>query len=498
MSQRNGVHVERRWGFIEEVAESPEIVEELRSRLSGIPFTVSRYHWVPPSGWGEVLRGDAAFQLRCVNRENARRFYPINGSGGYLATAFGYGLEALSQAMGLSSEKRFSYGAQFLFWERLLASREHLSNHLDHPTSLRLRRSGRGLEARNSILPESIGRNSSGQDKSWTLDQLLDKGRKEAHQHGVLRPGGTDCVRYGLLRAARLNPLRIPPDEVAALFRMALFNSPGDKKIEPRLNEQVIERILNTLQPHLSDNPHEWKNWFQGPKNSLISQIAKQKRALGGELEPDIVKQVFSNQGWLAYQYVADCVHTALYCFRQLLRVPLNEIENRAFERMHLKQICFGGLPSMMLAERFPQLQLILPDVLGDEDNSGAIAIMHRLLEYYAEMAVARRSADRLTKARTKGTRRKGHITIDVELPSEEQNKSREDTDKSEVLNHLAEQIRLDQRISCFCQNPDWGMLAEDNDAMRGKVIVFCRNCPGFEYKCCVPIRTLRKMMESF
>jgi hypothetical protein len=331
----------------------------------------------------------------------------VNRPGGYLATAFAGGLAALSQALSLSGEQRFAYRAQWLLFLRLRATREHLKNRLDHPASLRVRRSGRGLEECDSVLPEPVGRNGCNEGKTWKLDRLLDEGRAEAQEQGVSRPSGMDCVRYGLLRAARRDPLRPQAGEVPGLIRMALYESPSGRKADPETTGRVIERALEAVRPHLADGTNAFDRWFRGAKNSFVDQIAKRQQAPGGKLMPAVVRQVLSDQGWLAYQHVADCVHTALYLFRRLHPVPLSEAEGRAFERVHLKQDYFGGLPSLMLAERFPQLWSILTDVWEEVDNREAVAVMHRLLYYYSEMASTRRVADRLAKARKAGTRNK-------------------------------------------------------------------------------------------
>jgi hypothetical protein len=316
----------------------------------------------------------------------------------------------------------------------------------------------------------------------------------------VIRPSGSDCVRFGLLRAARLNPLYIQPDEVPALVRMALYDSPLGEKVDPTTANQVVQRAQEALELHLADETNDFDRWFNGSHNSFNGQIAKRKRAPGGKLKRDVVHKGLFEQGWRAYQYVADCVHTAFYLFRQLLPVPLNVLENRVFERMYLKQKYFGDLPSLMLTERFPQLQPILTNVWEDEDNTEAVAIMHRLLEYYAEMAPERRSADRRTQSRKKGTQRKEHITVDVELPTDEliENKTRMTTPNKglNVLEDLADKLRLAKGISCGCKNPDWGMRSNGIDGEEAKVTLHCRTC-SFENSCCVSLTTLRRMGEA-
>jgi hypothetical protein len=504
---------ESKWGRVEIVPDDPGVQDRLRALQPGVPLTLTRWRWVPPRSWANELPNEFDFSLRCLTTDSGRRFYPWLGIDGHLATAFAGGLAALIEAFKLTGEQRFSYRAQWLLFQRLRATRERLNNQLKHPSSLRVRRSGRGLEARDSILPESVGENDPASGKLWCLDRLLDEGRKEARERGVSKPSASDCVCYGLLRAARLNPLQPKTSDVPGLLRMALYDPPPPLKLKAKdlkskakekaaVTAQVIERVLEAVEPHLVDTSDHFLSWFQGPNNSFVAQIAKRVRAPGGALDRAVVCKVLSDEGWRAYQYVADCVHVALYRFRRLLPEPLNEVENRAFERMHLKQPFFGGLPSLMLAERFPQLNPILTDVWEEEDNGEAVAIMHRLLYYYSEMAAARRATDRLTQSRKAGTRNRGHITVDVELPStvDEDFSSPKSAsgEPSDVLDHVAERLRSRFGVSCRCQSSVWSLrsneIEEEED--EADVVLYCREC-NFEQDLRVSLRELRELVAT-
>src|SRR5262245_40777220 len=102
--------------------------------------------------------------------------------------------------------------------------------------------------------------------------------------------------------------------------------------------------------------------------------------------------------------------------FGRLLPVPLNETERRAFGRMHLRQLYFGGLPAVLLAERFPLLSPILTKVYEEPDNTTAVGVMHTLLGFYAQMAETRRRLDRNVHARKAGAHRAGQANVDVSL----------------------------------------------------------------------------------
>src|SRR5262249_23928344 len=137
----------------------------------------------------------------------------------------------------------------------------------------------------------------------------------EALEQGLPDPTEQDCVQYGLLRAARLDPLEVREEEVPGLIRQALYESiPVDalpnsssngRTHDPR--DAVIERSLEALERHLGDKT-KFDAWFSGPKNSFVRQVAQQKQAPGGQMERDLVRRVLQDLGWDAYRYVGDCL----------------------------------------------------------------------------------------------------------------------------------------------------------------------------------------------
>jgi hypothetical protein len=445
-------------------------------------MSIERYRWRPPPGWSDDLPGDFAFELRCVTTEDGRRFYPC-GSGvpGYLATGFLGGLAVLHHTRGLTPEQCFADRLQWLFFQRARASREHLQSSLEDVASLRLRRASRGVEDRNSILPELIGEDAQGEGKPWSLDDLLDRGRREARAQGILTPRGVDCVRNGLLAAARRNPLRLPPDQVPPLVKMALYDPAGLPK--PRAEEQaeVVRRARDAMRPNRSDSQAAFGRWFWGPKNSFVKQVARQRRAPGGVMDDDLVRRALLEQGWLAYRQVGDCVDAMLDHFRRLLPGPLDDFETRRFERVHLRQPCFGGLPSLMLAERFPLLYPILEDVWVQPDNREAVAVMHRLLHYYEEMAPRRREEDRRAHSKRAGAPDGGAVPVEVPLSRDENEEGRYRPPcraSLSVLEVLAEKLRRDRGIACGCADPRWTLERDDEEIQASvRLRLYCQGC---------------------
>jgi hypothetical protein len=500
MSRRIGGGGTSGCGYIQIIPEDPGVCAKARRLLPGEAMTIERYRWVGPPDWSDDLPEGFAFELRCVTTDEGRRCFPTSsGVLGYLANGFAGGLAVLHHTRGLSGEQCFAYRLQWLFFQRTRASREHLRSTLEDVASLRLRRSSRGIEDRNSILPESIGQDARGEGRPWSLDGMLDRGRKAARAQGLLNPRGVDCVRNGLLVAARRNPLWLAPDQVPPLIKMALYDPAGLPRPGPEAPAEIIRRALDAMESHMRDHQAAFDRWFWGRNNSFVKQLAQQKRAPGGAMDRALVRRALLEQGWLAYQQVADCVDAMLDHFRGLLPEPLNAFENRLFERVHRKQPCFGGLPSLMLAERFPLLYPILEEVWAESNNQEAVAVMHRLLQYYEEMAPRRREGDRRAHGKRAGALHGDRTPVEVPLSPDgdvEEGLHRPACRTSlSDLEDLAEALCRDLGITCGCDNPRW-ILERDEDGDiqdRVRLTLYCQNCPARE-GVVVPLARLREL----
>jgi hypothetical protein len=500
---------EERWhisqlGSVRIVAEEDDVLAEARVRGVVSQPSVTRYGWDPPADLRHQVPEGFAFALRCIRFPgDGRWFYPIGSFDGFIAEAFVGGLALIDMIKGLGSEGRHAYRAMWQFFQRVRRTRERFSNDLLNATSLRVSHSGRGTSQEYSILPESVGLNAQGQGKPWSVSELLREGMAEAKVSGVSKPTEADCVHYGLVRAARLNPLDIPERDVRPLIRQALFESillndesakAGNGSSEAVAREAVIERSLGAVQRHLGDRQAEYDNWFAGPKSSFIHQIAQQKRASGGPLARELVRRILLDLGWQAYDYVGDCLHAMMRVFQRLVPEPLTELEGQRFARMHLKQPCFGQLPLVLFHERFPFLRSILTTACEDPADREAVTILYRLLHYYGEMATKRRATDRLMKARkdARGHGYQGECSLNAEFdpqdskgegaeaasetgedpPGSEGAETHQETahGTSEVtaadrFQEIAERVREEKGIRCGCHEPNWdARVVEMND----------------------------------
>jgi hypothetical protein len=492
-------------GRVRVVAEEEDVLAEARARGVASDFQVTRCVWEPPEDLRQQVPEGFTFALRCIRfpGDGLRRFYPVGAFETFIGEAFVGGLALLDKLKGLGPEGRHAYRAMWQLFQRVRRTRQRFSNRLLNATSLRVSHSGRGTSQDYSILPESVGLNAQGQGEPWSVGELLKQGMEEAKASGISTPTEADCVHYGLIRAARLNPLSIPEESVGPLIRQALFESvlpnespqrgaSGPAEVSPR--EAVIERSLVAIHRHLSDGQTTFDRWFSGPKSSFAHQIAQQKQAPGGPLARDLVQRLLLDLGWDAYAYVADYIHTMLLVFQRLVPEPLSELEGQRFARLYLKQPSFGQLPLVLLHDRSPFLRSILTTVCEEPADREALAILYRLLDYYGEMATGRRATDRLMKARkdARSHEYKGERSLNAALDPQDPNEERteaasrsgedppgvEDDKTHQEAAHgitentaansfqeIAERVRAEKGIRCKCREASWdARVVEMND----------------------------------
>jgi hypothetical protein len=123
-------------------------------------------------------------------------------------------------------------------------------------------------------------------------------------------------------------------------------------KLAETARDLVTDRLLRAIAKHKDDDIETFSRWFFEGRDNIVHQIAKQRKS-GGPMPREIVRQALLGLVFDAYAYIADCVCLQMQAFLQALPVPLNEGERAAFKAMYFKQTYFGGLPLVMLRERF-------------------------------------------------------------------------------------------------------------------------------------------------
>lgn len=359
-----------------------------------------RLTWRPSPAIAAALPADLRIEFE-VDRgaDGNRRFVPVGGFGPYIQNAWLAGLGILRCIRNLSAEEAFSHRALKLVFDRVRAGREHLTRSFSASRDLYVRPKGRGGNIEASLLPETVGRTADGKGHSWSIRELTERGRAAAQDDGIVNPTGDVAIRYGLTLAAQRNPLADVEEAGArSLIIQALFDD-GElhTAVTDATVDDVTERLLVALEEHGEDT---WKNfaaWFSGRKNNLVQTLARKKGF--PKLSREVVKRALLKLGWRSYQYVAVCLSLFAQAVRRDLPEPLNEEERRRFEAMYLPQVGYGGLPLVLLLERSDLIGLIVTRLWETPEDPALVGALHRLLEIYAALAPARRSADRRFKA---------------------------------------------------------------------------------------------------
>ena len=433
----------------------------------------------------------------------------MNSFEDFIDVAFMAGLAVLSVIKQLTPEQKHSYRAMFFLFQRVRRTREHLQNALLNATSLRISRVGREGADGRSILPETVGLNQQGQGTAWSVDRLLCEGRQAAREAGVEKPIENECVRFGLVAAARLNPLTIPANPTLELVRQALFNDiPADDPIEPEVVDVVVERALAAVHQHLTEPADAFDRWFSGRTNSFVGQIARRRLLPGGQLDQTAVRRALHDLGWQAYRYMADCIHAIMGAFEKMIPEPLTAAERTFFEQMHLNQPYLGNLPIVLMYERFSFTKEVLWDIWANPSDQHNIGVLHRLLDWFSDMARKRRQIDRSVKQRQPATDVEGAKTrFTVPLPEmtvepesdEEKGFAGTNSDESAVMQLLdnAAQVICEQRkIKCQCGRNAWRhQVVSSSDAA---VILkhTCNSCP-FETTSRVTIEEFKQALHN-
>jgi hypothetical protein len=287
-------------------------------------------------------------------------------------------------------------------------------------------------------------------------------------------------MRHGILIVA--NQYVMLDEEVANLVRSALFDSgPEAGPIDDEFRQIVYERVCDALEPHMGDTTAEFDNWFLGRKSSFFKQIAKRKTATGGPLDMKRVRQAMLEFGWDAYQYVAGCLSMQMQAVAEALPVRLNQEERNAFEEMHLPQPQFGGLPLLLLGERIDFVESVVWEICERPGDREPVAVLHRLLQYYAMMVQHRRQADRLRKEKQAGR-------ANAVKPGADRERSKKFGDRGEEVASPGSQSGLGSEfagfllekkgLECECAQPE---LDVDRRRAEGspmiEYVVMCGRC---------------------
>jgi hypothetical protein len=447
-----------------------EAAEDLRLLRPGAAAPLKlprlRFTWRPPQALYEQLPAGFELALQCVTGpDRARRFYPLHSFEGFLAQAWLGGLAVLWQRQNLGGEELNSYRAMRFLLLRVRRMAEHFRHRFDSSRDLTVVPSGRTEPGDRDVLPEDLGLDARGRGQRWGVKELILRGEAQARQAGYPQPTIAQAIHHALIEAARRNPLPAPEEKVRALVRSALFDVDWAEGPDPALVELVTERLLTALRPHLTDATHDFEKWFLGPKNSLVHQLARQRRSPGGVLEEDEVRRVLLHLGWQAYEFAGNCVHAQMRTFQNALPGPLSERERLYFEHMHLRQPYLGNLPLVLLAPRFGFVKELLWELWEGLPDQAQVPVLYRLLDWYATMAARRRQADRLIK---RGRPRR--LVESAHLPAK----------SSQRFQELAAEVREHEGVDCGCPRREWWAELRGRPRAKVRIAHRCIAC-GYE-----------------
>lgn len=471
------------YGIWEQTAWEPHRLRP--SGRNGASLDVEHCHltWrASPELAGEVP-ADLCIQFDVYRgTDGVRRFVPVGGYGLFIHQAWSAGLAVLVRHRNLSNHDKFSYRALKFAFNRGRAGREHLDRRFSAARDLYVRKTGRGGDITASLLPDYVGRTADGGGHSWSIRELTARGREEAVAAGYCRPTNDRAIPYALTLAAEMNPLiGLDPEQTRRLLFSALFDA-GEETVavDDTTVDDVTERLIVALQEHADDHGDRFAAWYSGRNNNLVKSLA-QKTGFT-ELPREEVKAALLQLAQRSYEYVAGCLSYFAQAVRQGLSEPLSAAEQRVFDAMYLPQACYGGMPLVLLLERGDMLGPVLTRLWETPDDERLIGALHRLLLIYAQLAPARRAADRRFKAlrnALRGRRADRAAALADDAADEEAEESRLDRRR---LDAAARRLLQASRAGCpqCTVSSDWEIECELSSD--GAVVVYV-DCESHDFE---------------
>ena len=351
--------------------------------------------WRPTADLKAHLPPNFSIAMCCYEfPDGSRRFVPALKYRSFFRLTFDAGLAILTKVQDLDAESRNSYRMSKFIFELSRTMREYYSRKIETGRDLYIRPRGRESANELSILPDGIGLHENQCGRCWTPSELAKNGRQVAKDLGMNRPTKRQIIALGLWEAAKRRPLFLADGDEPALVRSALFAPPPEGGRDERLDEIIIERIQRAFHRHSGDNDEEFDLWLWGPKSNFIKAIADKPKNVGGRLPRDDVRRVMLRLAWGAYGHVGNCIDAFARYFERSLPEPLTDQERLHFEHTFLGQSYLGKLPLVLLLERATFIRSAVTDIWENPGDVTRIAVFHRLLWYYAEMASRRREID--------------------------------------------------------------------------------------------------------
>jgi hypothetical protein len=431
----------------------------------------SRYTWNPIEKLG--LPTAVTLSLECHTAADGERWFCPSDAGAFLRNAAlaGYAIRELHGE--LSREYLFSCGIMMQIFQQSAALREHLTRTFTRMSDLTVTRSLRALLGKH-ILPDSLGLIPSQHMDPWGISELLDRGREEAAKRNVSYNMETD-IRLGLLEAARLNP--VPVQGITELLGLSyvrhglftLAKVPMSSVSSADL-ARIRIRVLEAFEKHLNMPADAYRKWLAAPAN-LVHSVSKRTTG-GGPISRQHVHQVLLELAICSHVFVADNMEVAMRDFAGALPVPLGPDERDRFSAMFFRRPVLGGLPLLLLNDRFDLLKEIGGELLADPTNPQLVGVLLRMLEFYGDMGEKRRTADKAYKKRSLKRNVEGRPANEQSLTDE----SQAVVPTPDFIQDLADELRERSGRSCRCNSTSsWECVLKN---------IPSRKAMSFKYKC--------------
>jgi hypothetical protein len=161
------------------------------------------------------------------------------------------------------------------------------------------------------------------------------------------------------------------------------------------------------------------------------------------------------------------CIDLQMRAFRDACPKPLTAKENHLFRQSFLANRLFGGLPLLLVYDRFDFLKEAILDVWNDPSDRDSIAVVHQMMNYYSILTGNRREADQKYKCRAKSKTPIGNVPRDISLPDNYISPSK--TSDHLMLEEIARRLAI-------AHGYDSGLLKDELrailDVMDDKIIV--------------------------
>jgi hypothetical protein len=450
-----------RWGTVE--IQNAEGISSSTANSGGVRrnITQSRYTWRPPRDLAAELPSGFSLVFLCFACEGGvRRFVPFKFTEAFIHEAALGGLTLLTREHQLTSEHQFSYGYYRMLFRKSANLREHLDRKFARYSELCITTSGR-TQGDSHVLPEDLGLDVNGRGTPWSPAILMARGREEARNIGETDTSSAKLIRLGLLVAAERNPIDTDTlSEVSslALIRQAFFDfGPVQGPLDEGIIEKVRARLSAALERHHDLDSKAFSHWFYEATDNLVHAVAKQKKH-GGRLSREMVRQALLDEVFRSFIYVGDCVHFQMTAFARALDPPLDAEERAQFELVYRKQCFLGGLPLVLLLDRFEFLRESMINMWENPHDTSRIGVLLRLLAFYGEMVTKRRAADRSLK--NPSGEKVGFIPDSIPAPKSDQDSASGD------FQTIATVFRESRRASCRCRTTrDWRASLVVDDA---------------------------------